>query len=187
VKTIAVLVGGRSRGTNMAALVEAGREGAFAAQVVRVIAAQAEAPALGLARSMGVETVVAGDDETLLGAFDGVDRICLAGYLRLLPTEVLARWPGRVLNIHPSLLPKYGGQGMYGMHVHRAVLAARETESGCTVHRVTAVYDEGEIVVQHRCPVLPGDTEKTLAERVLALEHRAYPEAVRREVDRYGR
>jgi folate-dependent phosphoribosylglycinamide formyltransferase PurN len=84
-----------------------------------------------------------------------------------------------VLNIHPSLLPKYGGKGMFGKHVHEAVLRSGETESGCTVHRVTEIYDEGEIILQRRCPVLPEDTAETLAARVLAEEHRAYPEAVR--------
>ncbi|MFN3683119.1 MAG: formyltransferase family protein, partial [Fimbriimonadaceae bacterium] len=106
--------------------------------------------------------------------------VCLAGYMRLLPKEVLDSFPNRVLNIHPALLPKFGGKGMYGMRVHEAVLRAGEAESGCTVHLVNERYDEGPIVVQLRCPVLPDDTPETLAARVLELEHRAYPEAVRK-------
>jgi phosphoribosylglycinamide formyltransferase-1 len=98
--------------------------------------------------------------------------------MRLLPEEVLAAFPNRVLNIHPALLPKFGGKGMYGMHVHEAVVAARETESGCTVHFVNEHYDEGAILHQRRCPVLPDDTPETLAARVLEQEHLAYPEAI---------
>ena len=109
---------------------------------------------------------------------EGPTLVCLAGFLRLLPEEVLRSRP--VLNIHPSLLPKFGGKGMYGLRVHEAVIQARETESGCTVHRVTPVYDEGEVVVQMRCPVMAEDTPESLAARVLELEQQAYPEAVRR-------
>ncbi|HSI73564.1 MAG TPA: formyltransferase family protein, partial [Fimbriimonas sp.] len=86
--------------------------------------------------------------------------------------------PNRVLNIHPALLPKFGGKGMYGRRVHEAVLAAGETESGCTIHLVTPVYDEGPIILQKTCPVLEGDTPETLATRVLQVEHEAYPEAL---------
>jgi phosphoribosylglycinamide formyltransferase-1 len=98
----------------------------------------------------------------------------------LLPTEVLERY--QVLNIHPALLPKFGGKGMYGDRVHEAVLAAGERVSGCTVHRVTPIYDEGEIIVQLECPVKEGDTVRDLADRVLGLEILAYPEAIRRFV-----
>ena len=104
--------------------------------------------------------------------------------MRLLPDLVLESKPGRVLNIHPSLLPKFGGAGMYGMHVHRAVLNAGESETGCTVHRVSPIYDAGEFVLQRRCPVMANDTAETLAARVLALEHLAYPEALQMELRR---
>lgn len=117
-------------------------------------------------------------------AFRGADFICLAGFMKLLPSEVLRAFPNRVLNIHPALLPKFGGKGMYGHHVHEAVLAAGEKESGCTVHLVTDQYDEGEILVQLCCPVRATDTPESLAARVLELEHRAYPEAVRLLMER---
>ena len=113
-----------------------------------------------------------------------VGLVLLAGLLQkyLFPE----RLKGRVLNVHPALLPKFGGQGMYGHHVHEAVLAAGETESGCTVHFADEEYDHGPIVVQKRVPVLPGDTPERLAERVFAAECEAYPEAVRIVAEQLG-
>jgi formyltetrahydrofolate-dependent phosphoribosylglycinamide formyltransferase len=105
-----------------------------------------------------------------------VDLVLLAGYLRLLP--IVPEFAGRVLNIHPALLPKFGGKGMYGDHVHEAVLAAGETESGCTVHLCDDHYDQGRILLQARVPVLAGDTVKALAARVFAAECEAYPAAI---------
>ena len=105
------------------------------------------------------------------------DLVCLAGYLKLLP--IPAGWQGRILNIHPSLLPKFGGPGMYGDRVHRAVLEAGEQISGCTVHLCTDEFDRGPIVVQRTCPVLTDDTPETLAARVYEQECAAYPEAIR--------
>jgi folate-dependent phosphoribosylglycinamide formyltransferase PurN len=110
----------------------------------------------------------------------GANLICLAGYLRLLPTEVLEAFPGRVLNIHPALLPRHGGKGMYGMRVHEAVLASGDKETGASVHFVTERYDEGGVILQRRCNVEPGDTPETLAARVLREEHLAYVEAIRK-------
>jgi phosphoribosylglycinamide formyltransferase-1 len=104
----------------------------------------------------------------------------LAGYLRLLPVEVLRKFPGRVLNIHPALLPKFGGKGMYGRHVHEAVIASGDSESGASVHLVDERYDEGQVLVQRRCSVLPDDTPQSLAARVLKEEHLAYVEALQR-------
>lgn len=105
-----------------------------------------------------------------------VDLVCLCGYLRLLP--IVDDFRQRVLNIHPSLLPRHGGKGMFGHHVHEAVLAAGDRESGCTVHVCTDQYDRGPIVVQQRVPVVPGDTAATLAARVFAAECEAYPQAI---------
>jgi phosphoribosylglycinamide formyltransferase-1 len=164
----------------MRALVEACRDGRVPnAQVAVVVASNENAPALAVARELGVRTCVAPNEaDALLAAFQGCDAICLAGFLRLLPAELLRQFPDRILNIHPALLPKFGGKGMYGMHVHEAVVAAGETESGCTVHLVNERYDEGRILLQKRCPVLPDDTAETLAARVLVLEHQAFPEAL---------
>lgn len=107
----------------------------------------------------------------------GATLVCNCGFLRLL--LVPPAWEGRIMNIHPALLPKFGGKGMYGDHVHRAVLAAGEAESGCTVHFVTNEYDTGPIIVQRRVPVEAGDTVDTLAARVFEQECEAYPEAIR--------
>ena len=101
----------------------------------------------------------------------GVDMIFLAGYMRMLHISVLEQYNNRIFNIHPALLPKFGGKGMYGMNVHKAVIEAGETETGVTIHRVNAAYDSGEIVAQTKVPVMEGDTPEMLAARVLAREH----------------
>ena len=106
----------------------------------------------------------------------GAEVICLCGWLKKL--TVPPRWQGRILNIHPGLLPRYGGPGLYGMHVHRAVLAAGEAESGATVHLVDAEYDHGRILDQLRVPVLPGDTPEDLQKRVYAAEMDLFPRAL---------
>ena len=107
-----------------------------------------------------------------------IDFIVLAGFLLFVPSEVIARYPGRIVNIHPSLLPRHGGKGMYGDRVHEAVLAAGDKETGITIHYVNEHYDEGEIIFQAKVPVLPGDTPHDIATRVHELEYRYYPEAV---------
>jgi formyltetrahydrofolate-dependent phosphoribosylglycinamide formyltransferase len=106
------------------------------------------------------------------------DLVCLAGWLCLL--EIPARYQGRVMNIHPALLPRFGGKGMYGQKVHQAVIDAKCTLSGCTVHYVDNQYDNGPIILQRTCPVFPDDTAATLAARVFEQEKLAYPEAIRR-------
>lgn len=108
-----------------------------------------------------------------------VDLVCLAGFLWWLDGAFIQKFRHRIFNIHPALLPKFGGKGMYGRHVHEAVLASQEPESGCTVHVVDEEYDHGPIVLQAKVPVLPGDTPGTLAARVQEQEHRLYPEAIR--------
>lgn len=177
--SIGILVGTRGRGSNMRALVEACRSGQIPnADVTIVVAPSGKAPALEVARELHVPTVVATSEDELLAAFDHVDLVCLAGYMRLIPPSILQAHPNRVLNIHPALLPKFGGKGMYGHHVHEAVLAAGETESGASVHYVNEVYDDGKVIHQEHCEVRPDDTPETLAERVLKAEHRAYAKAV---------
>jgi len=155
-------------------------------RIALVVASVDSSPGLEVARSHGVATDVVppgeGYGERLLAVLADVEWVCLAGYLRLLPDEVLERFPGRVLNVHPALLPKYGGKGMYGIHVHEAVIAAGDRESGCSVHRVTPVYDQGEVVLQIRCPVESGDTPETLQARVLKLEHVAFSQALSAEI-----
>ena len=107
-----------------------------------------------------------------------VDLIVLAGFMRLIPAEMVRAFPQHIINIHPALLPKFGGKGMYGHHVHEAVIASKETESGITIHYVNERYDEGEHIAQFRCPVLPEDTPDSLAERIHGLEHAHYPGTV---------
>lgn len=165
----------------MAALLRACEKGAIPAMPLCVIAPREGTEAAANAGNVPVVVVEPGEayGVRLLQALEGATVVCLAGFTRLLPEEVLERFPQRVLNIHPSLLPRHGGHGMYGRRVHEAVLASGDTESGCSVHYVTDQYDEGAVVMQGRCPVHPGDTPETLAARVLGLEHRIYPEAVR--------
>lgn len=191
---IAILVGSQGRGSNMRALAEACARREAPASVALVVAPRESTGAVASARELGLEVAVLPYKdpqykERLLGLLREarVDWVCLAGSMRLLPSEVVSAFPDRVLNIHPALLPKFGGKGMYGLHVHEAVLASGESESGCTVHRVNERYDEGEVVLQLRCPVKPGDTPETLASRVLELEHLAYPRALAAEIERSRR
>jgi phosphoribosylglycinamide formyltransferase-1 len=109
----------------------------------------------------------------------GADFIVLAGYMKRVPREVVRAFRDRMVNIHPALLPKHGGKGMYGPHVHEAVIAARERLSGATVHYVDEEYDHGRIVLQRSVPVFAEDTPETLAARVLEVEHTLYPDAIR--------
>ncbi|MDR2469061.1 MAG: phosphoribosylglycinamide formyltransferase [Tannerella sp.] len=107
-----------------------------------------------------------------------VEWIVLSGFLKKIPAEILNAYPGRIVNIHPALLPKYGGKGMYGMFVHEAVVAAGEKESGITVHYINERYDEGPIIFQATCPVLPTDTPEEVATKVHALEYAHYPKVI---------
>lgn len=111
------------------------------------------------------------------------DWVVLAGFLWKVPATLVSAYRDHIINIHPALLPKFGGKGMYGHHVHEAVLAAGETESGITIHQVDDQYDHGQVIFQARCPVLPGDTPEKLAERVLQLEHRHFPEVIEKLVE----
>ncbi len=140
------------------------------------IARQHNIPALVINRASFYET------EELLDvlAENKIDFIVLAGFLWLAPAYLVRAFPRAIVNIHPALLPKYGGKGMYGMHVHEAVKAAGEQESGMTVHYVNEQYDEGDIVFQARCALSPSDTPADIARKVLALEHRYYPECIAR-------
>ena len=108
-----------------------------------------------------------------------IDLLILAGYMKALPVSIIKRLPDRILNIHPSLLPKYGGKGFFGIHVHEAVIAAHDTESGPTVHLVSEEIDQGRVLAQTRVPVLEGDTPETLAARVLVQEHELFWRTIR--------
>lgn len=150
-------------------------------EIVLVISSKPGVLGLERARKAGIPTLVIDpeDHEAIVRELDRVkaDLVLLAGYLHLF--KFPKRYYGKVLNIHPALLPKYGGKGFYGHRVHEAVLRAGEKESGCTVHFADLEYDHGPVILQKKVPVLPGDTPETLAERVFQAECEAYPEAVR--------
>ena len=178
---LAVFASGR--GSNLGSLTAAFPLGDPLASVALVLSNKRSAGALAFAESCGIPAYALpfGNDrerfeseaDALLAAFE-IDLICLAGFMRVLSPEFTARHAGRLLNIHPSLLPVFPG-----LHAQRQALSAGATASGCTVHFVDAGVDTGIPIVQRRVPVLPDDTEATLAARILAEEHRAYPEAVR--------
>ncbi len=182
---LAVLVGTRGRGSNMMAVHAASQDGRLAAHIALVVGSKADAPALIRAQEAGLQTVVVdpkpGDyAEQLLACCTGasVTAIALAGFLRRLPAPIVSAYRHRIVNIHPALLPAFGGKGMYGHHVHEAVLAYGAKVSGCTAHLVDEDYDTGPVLVQKVVPVEEGDTPDTLAARILPREHEAFVEAL---------
>ena len=175
---VAVLVSGG--GTNLQALLDALHDSPIA-RVTRVISNRPDAGALERARRAGVPTTVlrdANDPAELQSALGGAQLVVLAGYLKLVHSSVVARFRGRMINVHPALLPAFGGPGMYGPRVHEAVLASGAQESGATVHYVDEAFDRGAIIAQEKVPVQKGDTAETLAARVLEAEHRLLPKVV---------
>ncbi len=184
IRRIAVAVSGR--GSNLEALLR-GLAPDGPASVVLVLSNRADAGALARAASHGVPAEVLRDPADAAEWIGRLDRhdvhlLVLAGYLKLVPPAVVARYRGRIVNVHPALLPAFGGPGMYGRRVHEAVLASGATESGATVHLVDEVYDRGAVLAQARVPVLAGDTPDSLAARVLEAEHRLLPAVVRAAV-----
>lgn len=183
-KRVAIFLSGG--GSNMRALV-ASMTGDHPARPALVLSNRAEAGGIAWAAGQGIATEVvdhrpygadrAGFEAEIATrlALYGIDIICLAGFLRVLTGGFVTRWQGRMINIHPSLLPRYRG-----LHTHERALEAGETEAGCTVHEVTAELDDGPILGQARVPILPGDTPDSLAARVLEQEHQLYPAVLRR-------
>jgi len=182
-KKVAILISGR--GSNMSALIEAAKSPDYPAEIVGVLSNRAAAPGLEIAASHGIATASLAQsrfpmremfEDTMTQILESweTDYVCLAGFMRILGEDFVNRWAGRMINIHPSLLPDYKG-----LDTHARALADGVTEHGCTVHFVTPGLDEGETILQARVPVLPGDTEEALAARVLEQEHRIYPEALR--------
>ena len=178
-------------GSNLQALLDAQVTGRFKGKIGLVFSNVPDAKALARAENHMVESVAIASkgyqgsreeyDREILSLCQNkkIDLICLAGYMRIFTPAFIQAYPYRIMNIHPALLPKFGGKGMYGHHVHEAVLAAKEKESGVTVHFVTEGVDAGPIILQGSVRVMPTDTPETLAERVLKVEHQIYPEAVR--------
>jgi len=180
---IAVLASGR--GSNLQALIDhfASLGDTTPAQIVLVASNREKAPALDRARAAGITASVfdASDDgSALIGLLRGheVDLVVLAGYMKRIPAEVIQAYPGQIVNVHPGLLPDFGGAGMYGARVHEAVIARGATDTGVTVHLVDEELDHGPMIAQWKIPVLPGETAQSLADRVLAIEHIVYPRAV---------
>jgi phosphoribosylglycinamide formyltransferase-1 len=178
---VAILISGR--GSNMAALVAASQAPDCPYRVVLVAANDPEAGGLAIARAAGIPTFAHSHKGMKRAEFDalldaeirkaGAEWIALAGYMRLLSPEFIAGWEGRIVNIHPSLLPLYKG-----LDTHARAIAAGDAEGGCSVHIVTPALDDGPVVAQARVPILPGDDAETLAARVLVEEHRLYPRAL---------
>jgi len=183
-KRVAVLISGR--GSNMTALIEAAKAKDYPAEIVLVVSNRPDAAGLARAREAGIATAVIDhrpfrdDREAFEHALDDelrkcrIDIVCLAGFMRLLTAWFIGRWSGRVLNIHPALLPEFKG-----LDTHRRALEAGVKRHGATVHFVVEETDAGPVISQQSVPVLQGDTEETLAARVLEIEHRIYPEALR--------
>ena len=178
-------------GTNLQAIIDACADGSLDAEIRVVISNNSRSLALERARQAHIPTAhlssVTHPDPNSLDAaiadalmLRGVELVALAGYMRKLGPETLRRFRNRILNVHPALLPKFGGQGMYGERVHSAVLAAGEQVSGVSVHLVDEEYDRGPVIAQSEVPVLPGDTPDTLAARVLEQEHLIYPRTIQR-------
>jgi formyltetrahydrofolate-dependent phosphoribosylglycinamide formyltransferase len=186
--TLRAAVFASGRGSNFRALDDYARVREAPLWSVALLVTDREAaPALEIARERGIPSaVVAPSDnpidfgDRLLESLDAekIDLILLAGYLRLIPATVVRRFPGRILNLHPALLPDFGGKGMYGARVHQAVLEAGVSDSGATIHFVDEEYDRGRVLAQGSVPVLPGDSVGSLARRIHEVEHRLYPETV---------
>ena len=165
---VAVLVSGG--GTNLQALIDKEKGGVITdGKIIRVIASKEGAFALERAKNAGIDTAVAPSQQEVLEELDscGAEIIVLAGYMKVLSPEIIEKYRNRIINIHPSLIPKYCGKGFYGIRVHRAVIAGGEKESGATVHYVDEGVDTGEIILQEKVPVKPSDTPEELAARVL--------------------
>ena len=154
-------------------------------QVALVLSNKVDAPVLQKAKALGVEAIAFTRDDLYLNGRvlqllqqHHIDVVVLAGFLLLVPDDLVQAYSDRIINIHPALLPKHGGKGMYGMHVHRAVKAAGDSESGITIHLVNAEYDKGRVLFQASCSLLPSDTAEDIAAKVLRLEHQHFPEVV---------
>lgn len=193
---ITVMISGS--GTNLQAIIDAVEAGEIPrAKIVQVISSNASAYGLERAENHDIPTTIITDhdyadvedrERAVIEALDNerTDLVVLAGYMKILPEKVLEAYEGRVINIHPSLLPKYGGKGFYGKNVHQAVIDAGETETGITVHYVTKDVDAGPIIDQTKVEVKASDTVDILAERVLAKEHEFYSQAINKVIEEKG-
>ena len=174
-------------GTNFQSVIDAIESGRLDARITGLISNTARAGAIDRAKEHDIPAYVIDTNDPasekelldLLGSLDP-GLIVLAGYLRKIPDSVIRTYSGRIINIHPSLLPKYGGKGYYGMNVHRAVIENREKVSGCTVHFVDEIYDNGQVIEQVEVPVEQTDTPESLAKKILRREHEMLPETIQK-------
>ena len=181
-----IVVFASGSGTNFQAIIDAVKSGQINARIKGLISDNPDCKALRRAKRNDIETKVIQPDEVesfgkvLLDILQTwkADLIVLAGYVKKIPVSVIQQYENRIINIHPSLLPKYGGKGFYGSKVHQAVLNAGEEESGCSVHVVTEEYDKGPILAQQKVPVYKSDDAQTLAKRILQQEHYLLPKVV---------
>ena len=175
-------------GSNARKIIEYFRDSSVG-RVTLVVSNKPKAGVLSIAEEYGIPTQVIDrptfyESEEILKVMEKypIDFVVLAGFLWLVPGYLVRAFPHRILNIHPALLPKYGGKGMFGHHVHEAVKAAGDPETGMTIHFVNEHYDEGDIVFQAKCPVSPEDSPEEIARKVLALEHRFFPETIEKVI-----
>lgn len=183
---VAVLVSGG--GTNLQALIDKEKDGSIPeGEIIMVISSKEGAFALERAEKAGIKTAVAFSQREVMKELDscGAEIVVLAGYMKLLSPEIIEKYRNRIINIHPSLIPKYCGKGFYGIRVHRAVIAGGEKESGATVHYVDEGVDTGEIILQEKVPVKPSDTPEELAARVLETEHEILARGLNIAIDKY--
>lgn len=191
---INIVVFASGSGTNFQSIIDATESGQIDGRIRGLITNKTNIQAIDRAQNHDIEHKYLSPSqfsgkfeytEALLAQLDewDTDLIALAGYMIKVPVEVVQKYEGRMINIHPALLPKYGGKGFYGMNVHRAVIENGESESGCTVHLVTEEYDEGPILAQQKVPVKESDDASDLAERILKEEHKLFPKVIAKLAD----
>lgn len=191
---INIVVFASGSGTNFQSIIDAADSGQIDGRIRGLITNKTGVQAIERAKNHGISHATLSPSqfsttseytEILLDQLNNwnTDLIALAGYMIKIPPDVIREYEGRIVNIHPALLPKYGGKGFYGMNVHRAVIENNETESGCTVHLVTEEYDEGPILAQKKVPVKDSDDPSALAERVLKEEHKLFPKVIGKLAD----
>jgi phosphoribosylglycinamide formyltransferase-1 len=191
-KKLAILVSGR--GSNMSAIIDACEQGCISASVEIVLSNNADAKALSIAKEKRINTVyISSQTHTNPEQLDAVmrntllkhniDLIILAGFMKKIGPKVLSEFEGKILNIHPSLLPKYGGKGFYGMNIHRAVVDAGDKESGATIHLVCGDYDDGKILAQETVTLNEEDTPESLAKKILKIEHGLYVKTIQEIIE----
>lgn len=188
---IGVLASGR--GSNLQAIINAIESGRLNCDVVFVLSNNSDAGALEIAKKKNIPALHLSEkkyhkenfEESLIDLINQFkpDLIVLAGYMKLVPKSVIEIYKNRIINIHPALLPKYGGKGMYGMNIHRAVFDAGEKESGVTVHLVNEKYDEGKILYQEKVDISDCNSAEEIAEKILKVEHKVYPEVIQKIIE----